>query len=93
MDILIYSKPEKVEHKMQDKVNEDCYCFWTTNRPPKIKDINYVYFSDGEKIYAQGTFIPNDVEGVPEIRFFPLERINKMQPKKPPTRGWCYINK
>lgn len=100
MDILIYAKPEKVEHKMRNKIFPPTvkYCFWTGKRPSlaKMESIKKVYFSDGEKIYAEGKFLlcettfEDFIEG---ICFSPLKRINKKQPKKPPTRGWCYINK
>jgi len=100
MDILIYAKPEKVEHKMRDKVSDDIiYCYWRVSVHPKItnKIINKVYFSDGSRIFAQGDYIGNDYEpneyGEGKvISFEPLERVNLKQPKKPPTRGWCYIN-
>jgi len=97
MDILIYAKPEKVEHKMVEHVFIG-YCFWTGKRPAltKLDSIKKVYFSDGEKIYAEGEFLLSETtfEDISKgICFSPLKRVNKKQPKKPPTRGWCYINK
>jgi len=100
MDILIYAQPEKVEHKMKDKVSSDIiYCYWTVSIHPNLKTkvVNKVYFSDGNHIYAQGDYIGNDYEFTDDgekkvIYFEPLERVNLKQPKKPPTRGWCYIN-
>ena len=102
MDILIYAKPEIIEHKMRNSVHtkDVIYCYWRVGVHPKItnKVIDKVYFSDGTKIYAQGDYINNDYD--PDeygdhkvICFDPLKRVNKKQPKKPPTRGWCYINK
>jgi len=99
MDILIYAKPEKVEHKIENRIPKEInYCYWRVSVLPKIRDkvINKVYFSDGSIIFAEGDYIGNDCEAVTkkkEICFKPLKRVNKKQPKKPPTRGWCYINK
>ena len=99
MDILIYAKPEKVEHKMKDKISSMTrYCFWTGKRPAlsKLDDIKKIYFSDGNKIHAEGDFLATETtfEDLPaSICFSPLVRVNKKQPRKPPTRGWCYINK
>ncbi len=97
MDILIYAKPEKVEHKMEDKVDSNiAYCFWNTGRIPSREntwDIHKVYFSDGKKMFAEGTYRIQETEEENAICFKPLKRVNKKQPKKPPTRGWCYINK
>jgi len=98
MNILIYAKPEKIEHKMKNKVSKDIiYCYWTVGIHPNLKRkiINKVYFSDGKEIYAQGDYIGNDYEegGFKKtICFEPLEKVKLKQPKKPPTRGWCYIN-
>lgn len=100
MDILIYAKPERIEHKMKDKVSDDIiYCYWRVGIHPNLKTkmINKVYFSDGSRIFAQGDYIGNDYDvGVnyykKTICFETLERVNLKQPKKPPTRGWCYIN-
>jgi len=102
MDILIYAKPEQVEHKMIENVNtnEVIYCYWTVGVHPSLKSnkiINKVCFSDGNKIFAEGDYIGNDYEPTERgekkvICFEPLKRTNKKQPKKPPTRGWCYIN-
>lgn len=102
MDILIYAKPKNVEHKMQNKVDRDIeYCYWTISTYPSDKNeilIEHVYFSNGERIYAKGKFTGCDYE-CPEgkkiiklLCFKPLERVDIKQPKKPPTRGWCYIN-
>ena len=101
MDILIYAQPEKVEHKMKDKISNDIiYCYWTVSVHPNLKETypNNVYFSDGNHIFARGGYIGNDYEPIDSgekkmISFEPLERINLKQPKKPPTRGWCYINR
>ncbi len=99
MDILIYAKPEKVEHKTIDNTYPTVkYCFWSGKRPSltKIDNIKKVYFSNGKKIYAEGKFLlcETTFEDMPTgICFSPLKRINKKQPKKPSTRGWCYINK
>ena len=101
MDILIYAKPETAEHKMKDNIqtNNVIYCYWRVGIHPNLKDkiINKVYFSDGYKIFASGDYIGNDYD--PDeygdhkcICFESLKRINLKQPKKPPTRGWCYIN-
>jgi len=100
MDILIYAKPEKIEHKMKDKVSNDTiYCYWRVGIHPSLKSkiINKVYFSNGIKIIAQGDYIGNDYEldeygNYKVIYFEPLEKVDLEQPKKPPTRGWCYIN-
>ena len=93
LNILIYAKPEKVEHKMADKVHPDtCHCFWTGRCPVKNKldKICNVYFSDGNHIYAKGYFFYAMSLLNKQISFSPLERVNLKQPQKPPTRGWCY---
>lgn len=95
MDILIYAKEEIVEHKMQDNVPADIYCYWSVGTHPnlKVKNPNNVYFSNGKKIFAKGIFLGNDYyHGKKAIYFLPLKKVNIKQPKKPPTRGWCYIN-
>ena len=97
MDILIYAKPEKIEHKMKKNIAEGCYCYWETSRipaPNKLLEVEKVYFSDRKKIYAEGKFLPDLTDSMESaICFDPLIKVNKKQPKKPPTRGWCYINK
>lgn len=96
MDILVYAKPEVVEHKMADKLKKNTYCYWTGRKPAKRNDdkIKNIYFSNGQRIYAEGKFII--ISQYPQSKvafwFHPLRRINKLQPRKPPTRGWCYIN-
>ena len=98
MDILIYAKPEVVKHKMVDnKVGTAGYdfCYWT-GRVPAAKNlfnINKVYFSDGKRIYAEGAFQPTMTDDENLLCFSPLVKVNKIQPRKPPTRGWCYINR
>ena len=97
MDILIYAKPEQLDHKLHSKVSKTiAYCFWRVSRIPSRDNtwnINKVYFSDGEKIIAEGLYRIEETELEQAICFLPLKRVNKKQPKKPPTRGWCYINK
>lgn len=97
MDILIYAKPEVIEHKMKDKIGfAGCdFCYWI-GKVPAIKNfykINKIYFSNGKKIYAEGKFQPTITDDENLLCFSPLKRINKKQPKKPSTRGWCYINR
>lgn len=99
MDILIYATPDKIEHKMIDKIYSTVkYCYWSGRQPALVKmdNIKKIYFSDGNKIYAEGDFLYCETtfeDTNPGICFSPLKRVNKKQPKKPPIRGWCYINK
>ena len=101
MDILIYAKPEKVEHKMKEYCDDDTNCYWGKKTPSEdnLSMIRKVYFSDGKRIYAEGNFLNHLLEPFSDKRkyigiwFSPLKRISLKQPKKPPTRGWCYINK
>lgn len=96
MDILIYAKPETIKHKLFSNVEPNIeYCYWTTNKAPSLNnlyDIEKVYFSDGKKIHAQGVFLCDFTEETGDICFGALRQVNLKQPKKPPTRGWCYIN-
>jgi len=66
MDVLIRTKKEKIEHKFEDKVPKENYCFWTMLRPPKqtlyfgsVKDIdgNKIMFTDGKNVIGEGTII------------------------------------
>ena len=98
MDILIYTKPEVVEHKMKENCSQLSECYWYVSVYPKDDSkVENIYFSDGERIFAKGAFLGSDYEYIDKLKkilcFKPLERINKKQPKKPPKRGWCYINK
>ena len=94
MNILIYAKPDLVEHKMARNIRyKGTVCYWTTKKQPVRRNIEKVQFSDGARIYAEGTYI--DIGDSPDPRiagiwFHPLRQVNKKQPKKPPTRGWCY---
>lgn len=96
MDILIYAKPEKVEHKLFSNVEPGIeYCYWTGRIPSlsNMYNIKKVYFSDGNKIYVSGVFFGGFSEETGNLCFSLLRKINLKQPKKPPIRGWCYINK
>jgi len=80
MDILIYSQPEKVTHKMKNFIADGCYCFWTSSIIPalaKLYDIDKVYFSNGNRIYAEGDFLPDITEEISVICFDPLIKVNK----------------
>lgn len=101
MDILIYAKPEIIEHKMRDRMDDSlkdkCFCYWTVGKSPaivKCRKIKLVKFTDGKEIYAWGKFIGTigRYKGKsPVIRFMPLIRVREKLPKKAPIRGWCYI--
>lgn len=97
MDILIYTTPETIKHKFLSEVSRDTeFCFWTTGRIPSLDnlyDIKKVYFSDSKRIIAEGVFFSDPTKETKNLCFSPLRQVNKKQPKKPPTRGWCYINK
>jgi Fe-S-cluster formation regulator IscX/YfhJ len=65
-DILIRTKPDKIEHKYTDKCDKDEYCFWTMLRPPKQtlyagseRDIDgrKIMFTDGKNVIGEGTII------------------------------------
>ena len=86
MDVLIRAKRKDVEHKF-DK--ENAYCWWTVNGTPRNcgKGDN-IFFSDGERIYGEGDILDVD-DG--RIIFTPLKRVDLEQPKKPPTRGFTYL--
>lgn len=93
LNILIYAKPEIVEHKMRDRLSpEISNCYWIGKCPTKKKlyEIKRVYFSNGSYIYAEGEFLYGQSLINEQISFLPLKRVNKKQPRKPPTRGWCY---
>jgi len=96
MDILIYAKPGTVKHKMADQLPKKPkqYCYWTGRRPSGRNNdkIEKGYFSDGNRIFAEGKYIINGQAGQGVAFWFhPLKRVNRRQPRKPPMRGWCYI--
>lgn len=89
VDILIRAKREKVEHKFEDKCDEDVgYCYWTGIHPKK--SVEKVMFTDGVTVYGEGT-VMNDADEDEGLCFFPLKRVDYPQPKKAPTRGFTYI--
>jgi len=92
MDILIYAKPEVVEHKF-DVGNS--YYYWTGKIPAKEKldKVNIIYFSNGRRIFAKAYFYKECTIDEKLLCFSRLMRVSIKQPRKPPTRGWCYINK
>lgn len=102
-NILIYAKPEKVEHKMQDVIDkknsqleageedidwESGWCCWDVSRLPRRKGILSVLFTDGKNVYAEGNFYGTAIDA---IEFSALKRVNYPQPKKAPTRGFTYV--
>jgi len=99
-NILIYAKPEKVEHKMRDVIeaenakfdNEDdmdsTWCYWTVGNPPIREGIGKVMFTDGTNIYGEGDFLGTAIDA---IEFSALKRVRYPQPKKAPTRGFTYV--
>ena len=103
MDIIVY-----VPEKYRDEANEDDeHFFWAkvsshpiskdweyywslTHSPLKIKkNESRVLFSDGFNVIAEGTIIDFDDTN---IYFKSLKKVCYKQPKKPPTRGFTYIN-
>ena len=87
MNILIRAKREAIAHKFAD--GELISRWWTVSGTPRKAEAgDNIYFSDGERIFAEGKIL-----GVGEcrIKFTPLERVDKSQPKKPPTRGFIYV--
>jgi hypothetical protein len=94
MDILIYAKPEIIEHKMERVMGSKGYCYWTCRLPAfrYRRDIRFVMFSDGDKIYAAGKFLSPETYNNNQLCFKPLKEVQFKQERKPPRRGWCYIN-
>lgn len=84
---MIRSNPGAVEHKF-DKEND--YCWWTVNGTPrKCGKGDKIFFSNGKQIYGEGTIIRVEPG---KIVFLPLKRVDRPQPKQPPTRGFAYVN-
>ena len=89
-DILIRAKRERVEHKFEDKLDEDVdYCYWTGIHPKKF--VGKVMFTDGMNVYAEGDVI-NDADEDEGLCFLPLRRVDYPQPKVAPTRGFIYVD-
>jgi len=100
-NILIRTKPEKVEHKMEDVINaknEKCnseedmdsgWCWWDVSRAPIREGILKVLFTDGKNVFAEGDFYGTSTD--PAIEFSPLRRVNYPQPREAPTRGFTYV--
>ncbi len=94
--ILIRAKKEVVEHKMRDvadpRFEKSAYAYWTGKAPAaQHQDIFNVYISDGDEIFAEAKYLPEETKRDGQLCFTLLERVRKRQPRKPPTRGWCYI--
>ena len=91
MNILIRAKPEKVEHKFEDRVPQDTiYCYWTGIHPRNVKPGDKVMFTNGSIVYAEGKILGvDDFDG---LMFEPLKRVRYPQPKKAPTRGFTYVD-
>ena len=92
MDVLIWAKRERVEHKLKTNVpaNTD-YCYWTGIHPrnPALTIFSKVMFTDGSIVYAEGRIKEvNEDEG---LCFEPLTEVNYPQPKKAPIRGFTYV--
>ena len=88
MNILIRASRDRTLHKMREIMGEG-YCWWTVNGTPRKAGIgDTIMFSDGERVYAEAKIIEVD-EG--KIVFHPLEKVDKPNPKKPPTRGFTYV--
>ncbi len=102
-NILIYTKPEIVEHKMRDVIDkknsqlelgvddddwDSGFCYWTVGRPPTRDGIGKVLFTDGTNIFAEGKFFGTAIKS---IEFDALKRVKYPQPKKAPTRGYTYV--
>jgi len=93
-DILISAKPEKIEHKMEDVVGTDGYCWWTLARLPiqaELYNGGKVLFTNGKDVFAEGEIISRDDVEHHAIIFKPLKRVKYPQPKKAPTRGFTYV--
>jgi hypothetical protein len=96
-DLLIYCKIEKLAHKFKENIKPNHYCYWTTNRQPK-RNINRVWFSDGDHIYATGRFLGVEKPPIEQpdntlwLKFEPLTRVTLKEPVDPPIRGWKYID-
>ena len=93
-NILIRTKPEKIEHKMKNKIGKGGWCWWTMSILPR-RDVNNVLFTDGKKVFAEGKFrgTATDAEtDKPCIEFEPLTRVDYPQPKVAPTRGFTYVD-
>lgn len=88
MNILIRASRERTAHKMREYMG-DGFCWWTVNGTPRqTKEGDIIMFSDGDRVYAEA-----EILGVEEgqIEFYPLDRVDKPNPKKPPTRGFTYV--
>jgi len=92
-NILIRTKPETVEHKIEESVESGCICWWTLSVLP-TKEVKKVLFTDGKTVFAEGEYYgkAEDEEGRPCIEFSPLKRVNYPQPKQAPTRGFTYVD-
>lgn len=102
-NVLIYAKPEKVEHKMRDVIDKENsklkdgeddpdwksgWCWWTLSKPPKRDEILTVLFTDGVNVFAEGDFLGTTDDAV---EFLALRRVCYPQPKKAPARGFTYV--
>ena len=96
MDILIQARIAVTEYKMKENMQRGYYCCWYVGvlpKPENVSKIRNVCFTDGQKIYAEGKFIHAFVTKEGKAIFFkPLHRVNKVLPRPPASRGWCYIN-
>ena len=90
MNVLIRASEERTEHKLEENVAEGDHCYWTVNGTPRKADKgDMIFFSNGSKVYAEGKILFVD-EG--EIGFTPLKKVDKPNPRKPPTRGFAYCS-
>lgn len=93
-NILIRTTRNKIEHKMEDVVGKEGYCWWSLPKLPIRTELyvkGKVLFTNGEDVFAEGEVIGRDDVEHHAILFKPLKRVKYPQPKKAPTRGFTYV--
>lgn len=91
MNVLIRASKDKTLHKMAFEMDDpnSTECWWNVNGTPrKCNHLDKILFSDGDKVYASGMILK--VESG-KIWFTPLIKVDRPNPKKPPTRGYIYF--
>lgn len=93
MNVLIRASRDKTEHKMRENLNGEermGHAWWTVNGTLRQADSgDTIMFSDGERVYAEAEIL-EVVEG--KIVFNLLDKVDKPNPRKPPTRGFAYCS-
>lgn len=101
-DILIYVPKNKRDEQFSDRgdffwekvssheIDKNWEYYWSLSHTPKkiIKNKSKVTFTDGKNVLAEGIIIDFDDKN---IYFKSLTKVNYLQPKQAPTRGFTYV--